>query len=298
MSKVFEFPFRVGADLSFYEMAIIVPVFNRKKITVSYLNQLKEQSFHNFVLILIDNGNDGTYEEALKVLDHIIILKGKSDLWWGNSLQYGINFLKASSVKKDLIVHINNDDTLFENDFLSNGNKLLELHGGIVCAQAVSNKDPNQINKGVNIVWGYLNFNPWTPSRELNCVSTRGIFMHFSDILKIGEFRDKILPHYLSDYEFTVRAHQKGLKLTCPDELRLTSMTDETGIHTLKNYGILKIWGHLLDKRNAQSPFIYIKFSLLRAPWKYKAYHLLRYSYRTVKILIKSLLISLNIYSS
>lgn len=298
MRKVFEYNQYSSENLKDYDLAIIAPVFNRKKITLNYVNQLKTQSFQNFILILIDNGEDRTYEDAISILNNIIVLKGKSDLWWGNSLQYGVDFLKQCKTNDQLIVHINNDDTVFDNKFLKTGMELIKSVGGLVCSQAVSNKDVNRINKGICIVWKDLNFNPWSEGRELNCVSTRGIFIKFIDILRVGEFRDRILPHYLSDFEFTVRANQRGLKLSCPDDLRLTSLTDETGIHKMKELDIFKIWGHVFDKRNALNPMIYMKFSILRAPLKYKLLHIFKYSYMLFKIIVKSLLITLRVYKT
>lgn len=56
-----------------------------------------------------------------------------------------------------------------------------------------------------------LTFRQAKTKDEINCLSTRGLFLRVKDFKKIGGFYPKLLPHYLSDYEFTIRAYKKSL---------------------------------------------------------------------------------------
>lgn len=276
---------------------IIVPVFNRKNITIEYVNCLKRQTFTNYKLIIIDNGCDGTGKAVKELLINSIIIEGNKDLWWADSLQIGLNYIKSISRASDSIIHINNDDTSFSSEFLERGIKaLLQSKKSLVCATARSNLDQDKVDTGVSINWSQLNFNKYEEGRELNCTSTRGLFFRLNDFIALGEFIPKLLPHYLSDYEFTARAYQKGYKLIVPKDLELTYFEDETGDREVKPLGILKIFPHMFSKRNAMNPYVFLKFVLIRSPWKYKLKNVIQISWKFMRYVARAILVSLNLY--
>jgi len=62
-----------------------------------------------------------------------------------------------------------------------------------------------------------------------NCGPTRGLFMNFGTIKKIGKFKSKQLPHYLTDYEYTYRAVKNGIKMIEDPNVFIKSVeTNET----------------------------------------------------------------------
>jgi hypothetical protein len=129
---------------------------------------------------------------------------------------------------------------------------------------------------GIHADWKRLKFLLDTNPDKINCASTRGLFLSVSDFLNIGGFYPHILPHYASDYEFTVRAYNKGYALVADEHLKLYANESATGIYNFKNektYGdFLK---HLFSKKYTLHPIYYSNFILLACPWPWKIFHLL-----------------------
>src|SRR5690242_9998065 len=105
---------------------ILLPVFNRKEITVKFLDFLKRQTYKDFTLVLIDDGNDGTAEAVLEKMPEAIILKGKGKWWWGGSLHQGYKWLKNEKKSADDLVVIMNNDVIIKDDFLATGVSLMK----------------------------------------------------------------------------------------------------------------------------------------------------------------------------
>jgi GT2 family glycosyltransferase len=129
---------------------------------------------------------------------------------------------------------------------------------------------------GVHADWKRLKFSLETNPDKINCASTRGLFLYVSDFLNIGGFYPHILPHYASDYEFTVRAYNKGYALVADEHLKLYANESATGISSFKNE---KTYGdflrHLFSKKYMLHPIYYSNFILLACPWPWKIFHLL-----------------------
>ena len=76
---------------------VILPVHNRKKITESFIQNLVEQTYKDFKLILVDDGSqDGTSEMVLSYISSSVVISGKGDWWWGGSLQQAYKWIKIN----------------------------------------------------------------------------------------------------------------------------------------------------------------------------------------------------------
>jgi GT2 family glycosyltransferase len=270
------------------EIYILIPIHNRKLITLSFIENLKNQTYPNFRLVLIDDGStDGTSEAVLHQLPNSIILKANGKLWWAGSLQMAINHFKKNNFHPETPILIINDDTVIPDNFLEIGFKELSSGGkSVICAS--SNLDGKITRSGVNINWLHFGFIGTEDDNLVNCLPTRGIFLRFGDVLNIGEFRPLLLPHYLSDYEFTYRAYVKGYKLMCPLNLYLTPMLNESGIRFFdhkKGFAYLRI---LFSKKCVTNPFYLTIFILIASPMKYKIRNLYDLYLMTAKGIIKS----------
>lgn len=249
-------------------LTIILPVHNRKSITVRFTRCLERQTFQDFRLLLIDDGStDGTAEAVRSVLPAVEVIRGDGYLWWAGSLQRGVDWLRTRGTAPDHRILIINDDTDIAENFLELGLRLLqEFPGEIFCARAYSTDGTQLLDAGVRVDWRRYRFLPAATEEEINCLSTRGLFLRWSDILGIGEFRPKWLPHYLSDYEFTVRAHRRGFRLRSPDTLRLRMNEQTTGVHQLDGLGLREYLRRAFQTRSAINPWTAAKFIALAAP--------------------------------
>jgi GT2 family glycosyltransferase len=266
---------------------IILPVHNRKKVTELFIKALLPQTYNEFKLILVDDDStDDTDKMVLSYLPDSVILKGDGNLWWSGGLQKGYEWVIENGLDEDICLLIN-DDTTFDENFLKIGYGIIhDNKKTLLSAKSYSSASKKSLGTGVKFNFKDLTFARATKTTEINCLSTRGLFLRISDFKDIGGFYPKALPHYLSDYEFTIRANNLGFRLVVNDKLKLFVDEETTGLHTIKGEGIVDYWRKYFSYRNSSNPFHWIVFIWLVVPWKYKVNHILRQVYRTGKAII------------
>lgn len=257
---------------------IILPVHNRREITRRFIECLKVQTYKNFHLLLIDDGSiDGTAEMIQGQIRSVTVIKGKGDWWWAGSLQQGYQWLRSQKSSLSDVILIINDDTEFDADFLETGIELLKnQERTLLLAHCYSKQDRLLIDAGVHVDWSRLSFEKASTPEQINCLSTRGLFLRAEDLFEIGGFYPRLLPHYLSDYEFTIRAHRKGMKLMTDPSLKLWVDEEATGHHKLYSGSLFVFFRRVFSKKSAFNPIIWTSFIALSCPWKWKILNLLR----------------------
>jgi GT2 family glycosyltransferase len=247
---------------------ILLPVFNRRDITEKFIHCLKAQNFQNYFLILIDDGStDGTSEMVQSLISAITVIKGEGNWWCFGSFQQGINWLKRSAVNENDIILMINDDVIFETDFFLTAVNLLDsVSNTLLLAECLSEQTGAVLASGVNANLKTLKFNPAKSQDEINCLSTRGLFMRWRDLLKIGDFYPHLLPHYTGDYEFTMRAYRKGFRLRTAPNLRLWLNEETTGFQDYSDLSFTEFLRNFFSKKSMLSPIYWTPFIILTCP--------------------------------
>jgi GT2 family glycosyltransferase len=88
--------------------------------------------------------------------------------------------------------------------------------------------------------------------------------------MEIGGFHPILLPHYLSDYEFTIRAHQKGFKVFTNPSFKLFVDESTTGLSAPEAGHFFQRLKSVISKKYKANPIYHISFILLVSPNKYK----------------------------
>lgn len=277
---------------------ILLPIYNRKTITLKFVDCLLKQTYTNFKLILIDDGNDGTDNEVLKRLPETIVIKGNGNLWWAGALQKGYEWLANADLNDQDIVLLINDDTTFKEDFLENAVDVLHSYPDKTIIKALSvDIDSGETGDGL-LFYNYkkLKFeNPESEnSREGNCTATRGLFLFARDFFSIGGFIPHKLPHYLSDYEYTYRAYKQGFRLATDEKLYLYADFKTTGVQGVKSYTFPKLIRILFSKRNTSNPVYWFNFILLTTEKKvYIVRNIILVCLWTINNLLNSIIVSI-----
>lgn len=256
---------------------ILLPVHNRRVITEKCIECLVAQSYSNFHLILIDDGStDGTEQMVRERVERLTVINGKGSWWWAGSLQQGIDWLKRNQVEdKDIIVFIN-DDVTFENNFLQMAVNFLEHQSGILLPQ-VFNKETGMVEEtGVMADFKKLTFVTASSPEKINCLPTRGLFLRMSDLRRIGDFYPRLLPHYLSDYEFTIRAYRLGISLKTSPDITLKSNDAATGYRSLEGQTLADFFKKYFSIKSASNPIYWSTFVLLASPKLYIPWNLFK----------------------
>jgi GT2 family glycosyltransferase len=251
---------------------ILLPVYNRRLITEHFVECLKAQTFKNYHLVLIDDGStDGTAEMVQQHIDHLTIIRGQSQWWWAGSLQKGYEWISANKVNPDDIVVIMNDDTEFKPDFLEIGVSILHAHPKtLLGAQCYGKSSEMLLDQGVKADWRTMRFDQAKEVKEINCLSTMGLFMRAKDFIDLGGFYPRFLPHFASDYEFTMRAHRRGFLLITDPSLRLWLREDTTWNVEIGSEPFFTFVRNLFSKKSAYNPLVWTMFIGMTCPMKWK----------------------------
>ena len=251
-----------------HKIYIILPVHNRKEITRCFIECLLSQTYQNYHLILVDDGSiDGTEEMVRSQVRSLTVIKGQGNWWWAGSLQQGVNWLKNNNVNGSDLVLMINDDVTFTSDFLTKAVEVLSRQQkSLIIAQAEGIKTGRLVNTGVKANLKLLSFQQAPSPEEINCLPTRGLFMRISDLKEIGNFYPKILPHYLSDYEFTIRAFKKGFKLTTSPNLQMYFNEETTGYINFEKLDFKAFLSKYFSNKSKANPLHWSSFVILACP--------------------------------
>ena len=258
---------------------VLLPVHNRREITRGFIECLKTQTFQDYHLVLIDDGsNDGTAVMVKGNIPSATVLRGTGDWWWAGSLQQGIEWLRQRKVNDDDVVLMINDDVSINNDFIEVGTRLLaDIKNALVQARIYCNKTHELIGAGKCFDGETLNFRPASEGDAINCLTTNGLFLRWRDLTRIGGFYPKLIPHYLSDFEFTIRAHARGLKLISPPELGLQWNMDTSGLRQFNpDISLWKFIQSYFSNKNTMNPMHWTAFILLGEYVQRRPYHIFR----------------------
>jgi glycosyltransferase involved in cell wall biosynthesis len=244
---------------------IVLPIHNRKPITCRFIKQLKRQTYQDYQIILVDDGcTDGTRDAVLSIENRITVLNG-DDLWWAGAMQRVYEYFYNSKIDRKSLIMIANDDAIFGDDFLEKSIKKFKIKTILMPKIFV---DDMQIDGGARVEWNNfslgLNNNP-------NCCSTRCIILALGDFIATGKWYPEILPHYLSDTEWTYRAHRGGVRIVEGENIQI--LREEDATKSTK----------IFSKKNPYNPIYYSSFILLACPFKYIPINLFKIWYRTVR---------------
>jgi GT2 family glycosyltransferase len=251
---------------------ILLPVHNRRETTRRFINCLKKQTYHKYHLLLIDDGStDGTEEMVRNEIEASTVIKGQGNWWWAGSLQQGYVWLKTHKPPSTDIVLMINDDTVFGPDFLEKAVFVLRKRPKtFLLTRCYSQQSGQLIDDGVHVDWKRFSFERPSTLKPINCLSTRGLFFRVEDLLTVGGLRPGLLPHYGSDYEFTIRAHRKGMDLATDPSLELRLDETATGYHQVDDRSILNALKAVFSRKSSINPITLSIFVALACPWPWK----------------------------
>ena len=246
---------------------ILLPVHNRRPTTRKFIECLAAQTFEGYHLLLIDDGStDGTADMVKQHIANHTVIRGTGNWWWAGCLQRGLDWLKAINPGPDALVLFINDDVRFAPDYLERAvNVMKNKRGTLLLSQFESSIGDEANETGIYADLRRLSFKVADSPSEINCLSTRGLFGYWADIQRIGGFHPVLLPHYLSDYEYTIRAFRKGLRCETSPDIVVTPNSAISGIRALDDRSFVGAFHTLFSKRSAVNPIYWSTFMLLAA---------------------------------
>lgn len=255
------------------KLYIILPVHNRRSVTEKFINCLAAQSYQNYHLILVDDGStDGTAEMVRAKIKSLTVIRGSGDLWWGGALHKGYLRLKNTGAAEGDAVLLCNDDVVFDRDYLETAAGLLAASPEAMILSSVYTMDKNFFEAGVTADLKNFTFKNASPGDKINCATTRGIFFTVKTFFRAGGFYPLLLPHYLSDFEFTIRAHRRGIELKQADKLKIYIDNGTTGYYnSIDNEGFITFIKKFFSKKYPDNPVykVIFIFMVCQFPWNF-----------------------------
>lgn len=254
---------------------IITATHNRKKITLGFVKCIRQQSYRDTHLILIDDGSvDGTPEMVLKEFPNTTIIRGNGNLWWGGALHQAYLWLKDNLADiPDDIVLFSNDDVSWDVDYLQKGLDAVLSHSRtLIIGKGYGNLTGKLIDRVyIRDYTGDKGGNPRkgplvaSDNGRGECCSTRSLFCRVKDVLEIGGFHPVLLPHYGSDFEWTIRASRKGYAIIQMDNMSYYLNEEATGNHGYEGLSIRQ----LFSRKSDANPIYRFNFLFLTTPLRY-----------------------------
>lgn len=207
---------------------VLMPVFNRLELTKNIIHCLHSQIVDESInLVIVDDGSTDGTGNYLSQQDGITVLKGDGNLWWGGSIDLALRHAFKIANSNDWVMFVNND-IYFKQDFLqclldTARSKAPAAVGSIIRNEKLPH---SLLSIGAKIDSWWLfssdklnefnnkyNENNLPSLVEVDALSGRGVIFPLSALKTVRGMRSRWLPHYLADYELSLRVKSAGFHL-------------------------------------------------------------------------------------
>jgi N-acetylglucosaminyl-diphospho-decaprenol L-rhamnosyltransferase len=203
---------------------VLIPVFNRLAMTQSVLASLRGQQAGEAVsIVVIDDGStDGTADYLGREPD-VTVLRGDGSLWWGGAVDRGMQHVLALAAPDDWVLLVNND-TRMDPGFIRGLLALARREAPAALGCAVRNEVAPHALLSVGpridgwrmVVTDVLRAGDLDDDADaiaVDALSGRGVLYPVAALRAVDGMRPAWLPHYLADYELSLRVQSAGWKL-------------------------------------------------------------------------------------
>ena len=198
---------------------VLIPVFNRLSHTQRVIKSLRTQTCMSDIrIVVIDDGSTDGTRDFLAVQDDVITLESDGSLWWAGAIDLGLRHVLPNAKADDYVLLLNND-TWFAPDYVETLLRVSRECGGAAVGSVIHEEDRHDplvsIGPRINInriaVWDLLSELPTQerqalkPVYRVDALSGRGTLYPAPLFKANGGMRPRLLPHYLADYEISMR---------------------------------------------------------------------------------------------
>lgn len=222
----------------------VMPVFNRLALTRRMLECLRAQQVSDTLeIIVVDDGSTDGTGEFLQLQDDVTVVNGDGNLWWGGAVQVALDEIFNRASGTDWVALVN-DDTEIAPDFMQ------------ALVQAATDNPKSAVGsilRDLAVPHKLLSIGPvidgWrlltndrlaelpadiTAPVAVGALSGRGVLYPVAALRAAGGMRCRRLPHYLADYEVSLRVRRAGWNLLVAPAAAVYSHNDFGNMRPVK----------------------------------------------------------------
>jgi GT2 family glycosyltransferase len=235
---------------------IIIPVHNRKMLTLACLENLKANGdLQKYQVIVVDDGStDRTPEEVKSTYPEVTVLNGDGNLWWTGAIAKGMNYTAIHQAEFAIWL---NDDCILESNALSILVEFLYSHpqsiAGAVCYSLETQTLEETGAQGRKRVTA----NPGEIV-AVNEMSGYCVGIPIEVVKAIGVPNQSRFPHYYGDCTYILKANRLGFPAYILGDVRVShqvsKLTIQDVVSRLKaDHSIIQIFEAVF--LNKKSPY-------------------------------------------
>jgi GT2 family glycosyltransferase len=213
----------------------LIPVFNRLAMTRAMVDQLRSQILdEDLTITVIDDGSTDGTAKFLSEQSDVQTITGDGNLWWGGAICLALRHVLPRVPNHDWVMFVNND-TEIRQDFVQRLLDAARLHAPAAVGSVVRNMVPphSLISVGPRVdPWRFVvedvgeRYQSADGLVAVDALSGRGVIYPVAALKAVGGMRSRWLPHYLADYELSLRVRAHGCNLLVIKDVAVYSMNE------------------------------------------------------------------------
>jgi GT2 family glycosyltransferase len=264
-------------------LSIIIPIYNRKDITLAGLRSLtaaidyykqEAKGSNVYDIVIVDDGStDGSAEAILTNYPICTVLRGDGNLWWSGSINLGIEHVLRTGGVSHVILW--NDDTACALNYFANVDPYLSqspYRESILTSKVLWEDSRDTLmnygcafnfKTGKTVVIGLNQKDGEAYSKPLaiDWSGGMGTIIPVNIIRTIGLLDSKNFPQYHGDKDFFLRARRHGFSAFVLPDLMLWNNRFSTGERLKRPYtkSLIRCLTSQRSQYNFRENFIFLK---------------------------------------
>ena len=222
-------------------VAVVIPVFNRKNITLRCLDSLVSALDRNTRIIVVDSGStDGTPQAVREKYRDVVLLETSSASWWAAATNTGIKDAIEAGYNYVLTC---NDDNIASSSSIAGMMDVARSNPDSIIASVICSLDDPEIilfagrkRSRVTDRFYFMNLGQRYSElesgiREVDLLHGKFTLFPVSVFNSVGLFDEEKFPHLFADDDLVLRAKKEGYRLLVDLEAVVLNEVKKTGIN-------------------------------------------------------------------